>query len=292
MKDFNGKTAVITGGASGVGRSLGFSFGRRGAKILVADVDRGAMETCIADLKAEGITANAQYCDVTSLESLEALAQYATDEMGGIDLMFANAGIAAGEGGTLWEYSEKDWQWCFNVNLWGAVNTIRAFIPVMLKQNREAHFAITGSGNGALVIYPDVPIYTATKAAVHTITENLYHQTQHTMINVHALFPGPHVVDTGLFNSSRVRPEEFQKDGVSGNETGITSVDDMLKFCEAMGVDLQVTHPDEVAEMTVKGIEENKFWILETAAETDQKMQERLDMINNRTNPELPVVGG
>ena len=226
-------------------------------------MDSGALETSLADLQKAGIPAIAEYCDVTSPESLQALADAAHNEFGGVDLVFANAGIAAGEAGSIWEYSPKDWHWCMNVNLWGAINTVNVFMPILVAQNREAHMVITGSGNGALLIYPDTPIYTVTKAAVHALTENLYYQTRETPIQVHALFPGPHVVDTGLFNSGRVRPAELQKD-VVGNESGISSVEDMKKMAAEFGIDLKTTHPDEVAETAVKGIENNQFWILNT----------------------------
>ncbi len=292
MKDFSDKVAVITGGASGVGRSIAFALGGRGAKIVISDVDKGALESTSQALTDAGITASGVYCDVTSLESCQALANSVLETHGGIDLVFANAGIAAGEAGAMWEYSEKDWNWSFNVNIWGVIHSIRAFMPILIEQNREAHFVITGSGNGGLVVLPDVPIYTASKAAVHAITENLYIQTEATPINVHALFPGPHVVDTGLFNSSRVRPEEFKKPGVETNETGITCVEDMRKMVKEFGITLKVTHPDEVAELAIKGLENNQFWILATTPETDARLQARLDMINNRTNPVRLMIGG
>ena len=176
MLDFNNRVAVITGGASGVGRSLAFALGRRGAKIVVGDVDKGAMEKVQTDLDAENIDAVVEFCDVTSLDSLNALADKAESAFNKIDLVFANAGIGAGESGSMWDYSEKDWQWCLNVNLWGVINSIRAFMPKLIERNEEAHFVVTGSGNGALLVYPDQPIYTASKAAVHAITENLHYQ--------------------------------------------------------------------------------------------------------------------
>ena len=126
MQDFNGKVAVITGGASGIGRSLAFALGRRGAKIAVGDVDGAAMEQVAADLAAENIEAVIAHCDVTSLDSLNGLADAAQEKLGGLDLVFANAGIGAGESGAMWDYSEKDWQWCLNVNVWGVINSIRS----------------------------------------------------------------------------------------------------------------------------------------------------------------------
>ncbi|MCR9105199.1 MAG: SDR family NAD(P)-dependent oxidoreductase [Gammaproteobacteria bacterium] len=292
MKDFTNKVAVITGGASGVGRSLAFALGRRGAKIAVGDVDKTAMAHIAEELAAANIEAIVEHCDVTSVDSLNALADAATEKLGGLDLVFANAGIGAGETGAMWDYSEKDWQWCFNVNVWGVINSIRAFMPRLVAAGREAHFVVTGSGNGAYVILPDAPIYTASKATVHAITENLHYQVQAggLPVKVSALFPGPHVVDTGLFNSGRVRPEALKKE-VEGNESGINSVDDMKKMAAEYGIEIQTTHPDEVAEMAIRGLEQDAFWLLETTPETDAKIRARADMILNRTTPVPAMLG-
>lgn len=292
MQDFTGKVAAITGGASGVGRSLAFALGRRGAKIAVGDVDGKAMAQIEDDLAAEGIDAMVERCDVTSTDSLNAFADAATARFGGLDLVFANAGIGAGETGAMWEYSEKDWQWCFNVNVWGVINSIRVFMPRLVASGKEAHFVVTGSGNGAYVILPDAPIYTASKAAVHAITENLHYQVQAggLPVKVSALFPGPHVVDTGLFNSGRVRPDELKK-ASEGNESGINSVEDMKKMAAEYGFELQTTHPDEVAEMAIKGLEQEAFWLLETTPETDAKIRARADMILNRETPVPAMLG-
>ncbi|WP_101758622.1 SDR family NAD(P)-dependent oxidoreductase [Oceanicoccus sp. KOV_DT_Chl] len=292
MKDFTNKVTVITGGASGVGRSLAFSFGRRGAKVVIADVDKAALETATADLKAEGIDVIGEFCDVTSQDSCNALAAKAQSHFGGIHLVFANAGIGAGEGGAMWDYSDKDWQWAFNVNMWGAIRCINAFMPILIAQNEEAHFVITGSGNGAFLIYPDQPVYTATKAAVQAITENLHYQVQamDTPVKVAALFPGPHVVETGIFNSDRVRPKDMER--VSNvPDSGIHSVEDMKRIMAEFDMELQTTHPDEVAEMAVKGIEQDKFWIRSMTADAENKMRARLEMILANETPVAQGLG-
>jgi NAD(P)-dependent dehydrogenase (short-subunit alcohol dehydrogenase family) len=226
------------------------------------------------------------------VDSLNALAEKAAATFGGIHLVFANAGISAGESGAMWEYSQKDWQWCLNVNLWGVINTINAFMPRLVAANQEAHFVVTGSGNGALLVYPDQPIYTATKAAVHAITENLHYQVTaaQSPVKVSALFPGPHVVDTGLFNSGRVRPQELKKD-IEGNASGISSVDDMKKMAAQWGIELKTTHPDEVAQMAVEGLRNNAFWLLATTPETEQKIRARAQMILSRETPVANMVG-
>ncbi|MEZ5554097.1 SDR family NAD(P)-dependent oxidoreductase [Haliea sp.] len=293
MQDFTGKVAVITGGASGVGRSLAFALGRRGARIVVGDVDEAAMQDIDQALAAEGIEARVAHCDVTSVASLESLANVASEHFGGVQLVFANAGIGAGESGAMWDYSEKDWQWCFNVNIWGVINSIRVFMPRLIAANAPAHFVVTGSGNGALLVFPDAPIYTASKAAVHAITENLHYQVQaaQSPVKVSALFPGPHVVETGLFNSGRVRPEALKKE-VEGNASGISSVEDMKRMAAEYGIELQTTHPDEVAAMAVAGLEQDAFWLLATTPETDEKIRARAEMILNRTTPVPAMVGG
>ena len=166
-------------------------------------------------------------------------------------------------------------------------------MPRLVAQGVESHFVVTGSGNGALLVYPDQPIYTASKAAVHTLTENLHYQVTaaNSPVKVSALFPGPHVVDTGLFNSGRVRPEELKKE-IEGNASGINSVDDMKKMAADFGIELQSTHPDEVAEMAVVGLQQDAFWLLATTPETDEKIQARASMILNRETPVANVVGG
>ena len=175
---YKGKTAVITGGASGIGRSLAFGLGRAGANVIIGDVDANAMESMATDLSSEGIPNRIERCDVTDKSILQSLLDASLEAFGQVDLVFANAGIGAGEAGPIWGFSEKDWQWCFNVNLWGAVNSISVFMPYLITRPERTHIVITGSGNGAYTVLPDVPIYTATKAAVHTITENLHYQVQ------------------------------------------------------------------------------------------------------------------
>ena len=191
----------------------------------------------------------------------------------------------------MWTYSMKDWQWCFNVNVWGVVNTINAFMPRLAQQNVEAHFVVTGSGNGAFVVLPDAPIYTASKAAVQAITENLHYQcvAMKSPVRVHALFPGPHVVDTGLFDSDRVRPGEYEK-GVP-KASGIRSVEDMRALMQQYGMELKTTHPDEVAQAALEGISADRFWICPRNEESLAKYLARVESIRTLTNPVAPTLG-
>ncbi len=292
MQDFTQKLAVITGAASGVGRSLAFELGAEGARVLLADVDEEALEQTVAELIERNVDARSQHCDVTSLESVEALAATAFDELGGAHVVFSNAGVSAGEAGQIWEISDKDWQWTFDVNFWGAVNNIKAFMPRLDEQGEEAHFITTGSGNGAFIVYPEQPVYTATKAALQALTETLHIQmtNQGSPVKIHALFPGPHIVDTGIFNSNRVRPEEFKKDDMSP-AMGITSADDMREMMESFGMELVTTHPDEVAATAIQGVKDGQFWIAPLNDGTREKVRARFDSILNRTDLPIPTLG-
>ena len=292
MQDFTGKLAVITGGASGVGRSLALALGAEGARALIADVDEQGLETTKAALAESGIEAHSQRCDVSRQEDLDALAATAFDDLGGAHLVFANAGISAGEAGNLWDYSTHDWRWTFNVNFWGVIHSINAFMPRLVAQGEEAHLAITGSGNGAFIVYPDQPVYTATKAAIQAVTEALHIQTrnQESPVQIHALFPGPHIVDTGIFNSDRVRPQEFEKpEGTP--ETGINSAEDLRKLMEFMGQKLVTTHPDEVAQTAIRGIRDSQFWIAPLNPGVKDKIRARFDSILDRSELPIPTLG-
>ena len=292
MQDFTDKLAVITGGASGVGRSLAFALADAGARVVIADIDETALSETRAALEAHGATAHARRCDVTDPASLGQLAAFAFEELGGAHLVFANAGISAGEAGPLWGYAEADWKWCFEVNFWGVVNTINAFMPRLVAQDEEAHVVVTGSANGAFLVFPDQPVYSATKAAVQAVTEALFQQmsAQQSPIRIHALFPGPHVVDTGIFDSDRVRPSRFEK-SADAPDTGIRSSEDLRKIMEAFGMELKTTHPDEVARVALEGIRAGQFWILPLNPTAEGQVKARMDAILQRTDPPVPSIG-
>lgn len=290
MKDFKDKVAVITGGASGVGRALGDALAAEGAKIVLADVDEKGLETAVAALNSRGTPAIGVRTDVSRQEDLDNLADKAFAEFGAVHLMFANAGIGAGEAGDMWDYNLNDWKWAFSVNIWGVIHSINAFMPRLVEQNEEAHFVVTGSGNGAFLMLPDAPIYTTTKASVMAITETLYYQmlAKQSPVKVNALFPGPHVVDTGLFNSERVRPEDLPGSGVKAS--GISSVDDMKKMMEQFGMELETTSPQEVAAYAVQALKEDKFWIRPSTEKSDNALRDRIEGIISQTNPVPPNV--
>ena len=293
MQDFNDKVAVITGGAGGVGRAIGLALAREGAKIVVADIEVAAMEQTVADIKALGGEAIGVHADVTKLESMKAAQEKAVEAYGDYHLVFANAGIGAGEFGMLWDYDDNDWNWGFNVNVWGVINTIRAFMPLLAANNVESHFVISGSANGAVVKLPYTPIYTCTKAAVQSITENLYFQMRQleSNVQVNALMPGPHSVDTGIFNSARNRPEDLPKNP-NKPDFGMKTADDMVEMMGQAGIKVEITQPEEVAETALQGIRNNDFWIMPLPPAIEEAMKKYHQTIYDRTAPPLVELDG
>ncbi len=290
MKDFKDKVAVITGGASGVGFAIGERLGRAGARLVLADIEKGALDQAVADLRERKIDVIGQITDVSKADQVEALAERSFGHFGGVHLVFNNAGVGAGGGPTPWGVSEKAWTWGFNVNFYGVVNGIDAFMPRLLKQNQEAHICNTSSGIG-LLYPPGSPVYSATKAGVVAITEMMHYQLMMMQSPVKAalLFPGPYVVETGLFNSARNRPAEFADEAAGAG--GISSLEDMQQMMEkTIGRRIETTKPAEFAEYTYQALLQDKFWILPMNDRQVKAMRDRLESMIAGTNPLPPDV--
>ena len=287
MEDFTGRVAVVTGGASGIGLALARALGERGAKLVIADADRRALDAAGESFEAAETPHLARLCDVSREASCRELADEAFERFGGVHLVFANAGVAAGEGGPMWTYNRSDWRWCFDVNFWGVLNCVDAFVPRLIEQPEPSCFVITGSGNGGMFVLQDTPIYTATKAAVQAVAENLHLQLQaaDAPVTAHMLYPGPHVVETGLFNSDRVRPAQHQRRAGEGKASGIDSVDDMKRIASEMGVELKTTQPEEVADFALRRLAENRFWLAEHSPESQQRLRARCEMLSRFDDP-------
>jgi NAD(P)-dependent dehydrogenase (short-subunit alcohol dehydrogenase family) len=290
MKDFKGKVTVITGGASGVGRALAFRFGREGAKIVIADIEQKALDRTLAELAAEKIEAIGVVTDVTKYESVEALAEKSFKHFGAVHVVFNNAGVGASETPHVWEAPLTEWQWCFNVNLWGVIHGIKAFMPRLVEQNVEAHIINTSSGNGGVVVMPMTPMYSATKAAVSAITEVLHMQlrAENSPIKVSTLYPGPNVVATGIYNSERNRPKELTV-AESGAGKSVHSLEEMKEQMKQMGVELQVTQPEEVADFAYDCLLKDMFWILPLREHTENAAKVRFDNMMARRDPVSPM---
>ncbi len=289
MKDYNNKTVVITGGASGVGRALGVLFAKENAKVVLVDINQESLDKTVAELKDDGLVVDAKTADVTSPESMDALADYCFEKYGNVHVLMNNAGVGLGEAARpIWTLPAKDWDWGFAVNTMGPVNGVRAFLPRMMESGEEGLVVNTSSGNGGFNSLPTTPIYAASKAAMTSYTEVLHYQLlkAESKIKVAIMFPGPHVVNSNILNSAHARPDRFSNETTSKPKE-YTSFEDLTK---ATGIEFNLTEPMDVAVYTVDQMKKGNFWILppEDYDEQKQKIVDRAQGIINQVTPAYP----
>jgi NAD(P)-dependent dehydrogenase (short-subunit alcohol dehydrogenase family) len=285
--EFSGKVAVITGGASGIGRAIGGRFARAGATIVLLDVEQRALATAVAELRADGANASGVVCDVTKLESVQAAEREVTALYGKVHLLFNNAGVGAHEDVPIWELPLSDWRWVFAVNVWGVIHGIHAFVPGMLAHGEPGHVVNTSSGNGGLTVVPTTPSYSASKAAVSMITETLHLQLlmNQAKLKAHVLYPGPHIVASNIFDAKRNRPSEFAREKPQVAKP--VTLDVLKQFAASQGRAFEATTPEEVAEHTYQGVVRGDYFILPTTPESEARMRERFDGVLARKTPAL-----
>src|SRR3954466_11618874 len=124
MKDLNGRVAVVTGGAGGIGRAMGEAFGRAGMKVVLADIQPEPLEKTVAELRADGLEVTGVPTDVTTWDSVAALRDATLDAYSAVHVVCNNAGIGAGAEGPMWEHEQRDWEWALAVNVWGVIHGI------------------------------------------------------------------------------------------------------------------------------------------------------------------------
>ncbi len=296
LNTFEGAVAVITGGASGIGAAMARRFGHEGARLVLADVEVGALDAEVAFLTDKGFDAVGVVTDVRSRESVTALADHAYRTFGKVNILCNNAGVGSGSEGRIWEYETNDWAWATGVNVWGVINGISVFVPRMLEQGHGGVVINTSSGNGGVAPLASTPIYAMTKAAVTCITECLHAHLREVQAPLSAavLYPGPHMLRTGLWTSWRNRPGDVAK--VTPRSTPYPTLDQMEEAMRAAGMDVRFTEPDEVADQVVEAIRADRFWILPPSEETDRRVRARAEAMLARSAPDylypLPTVGG
>ena len=215
MKRFAGRVAVITGGASGLGRALGERLGTEGVKVVLADIDEPMLAETADTLRARGVTLATRRTDVSKGEEVEALARFALETFGAVHIVCNNAGVAPL--GVVWECAEADWRWGLGVNVWGVIHGVRVFTPILLRQGDEGHIVNTASAAG-LIAPPGMGIYNVTKHAIVALTETLHHDLAEKTDKVRCSVVCPAYFPSNIAYSERNRPAELRSDRPKSGE--------------------------------------------------------------------------
>ena len=247
--DLQGKVAVITGAASGIGRELALACAAEGARVVLADVDEKGLAETARSLPA-GRESMQVRCDVSKFEDVEALAQCTFERFGAAHVVFNNAGVGAA--GPVWSATLDDWKWVLGVNLMGVVHGIRAFVPRMLEAKAEGHVVNTASVAGLLSV-PGSGVYCASKHAVVSLSECLHHDLRNAGSSIGVSVLCPAWVPTGIADSGRNRPAEL-----AARNPLAAPYEEHLRKAVASGR----LSAAEVARITIDAVKQNRFYVL------------------------------
>jgi NAD(P)-dependent dehydrogenase (short-subunit alcohol dehydrogenase family) len=262
------RVAVVTGGGSGIGRALVEVFAREGARVVVADIDEAAATTVAERVRGHGGVAIAQRTDVTDLAQVEALAERAFAELGGVDVLCNNAGVVTWGG--IEQATHRDWQWVLGVNLWGVIHGIEAFVPRMIAAGRRGHIVNTASMAG-LVATRGLGVYNTSKYAVVGLSETLVKDLAPHGIGVSVLCPLG--VATQIRDAERNRPAHLR------NERGAETA--------PVALDGSTLAPEPVAEMVLSAIVENRLYVI-THPEALEPIRRRFQRIERAVLDQKP----
>lgn len=274
MQELHGKVAVITGGGSGIGRSLAHAFAAQGMKVVLADVNEVSMRAVEAELAEGGTEVLPVVCDTSLEANVHALAQATLDRFGAAHLLCNNAGVAGK--GDPWSGPMSSWDWVIGINLYGVIHGIRAFLPIMQDQG-EGHIVNTASMAG-LIALPGAAAYNATKTAVVAISEGLFLELRGSgsPVGVSVLCPG--FVRTNLLAGQQWQARLGPEPPTTTNPVG-QMIETMLADGVQNGVD-----PDGIAAQVLDAVRSDRFWIL-THPEMRQAPVERMQRAAAQENP-------
>ena len=281
MKDFKDKVAVITGGASGIGRGLAERFGAEGMKVVIADVQEDALRQAEAEFREKGVDVLGVQTDVSKPEDVENLAQQALNAFGKVHIVCNNAGVA-GAWGPVWENSLADWQWIMGVNLWGVIHGVRTFVPIMLEQGEEGHIVNTASLAGLMT---GSGIYGVTKQGVVALSESLFNELKmaQAKIGVSVLCPG--WVNTNIIDADRNRPADLKNAAQPAPDPMRDRIEEVVRGFLKNGMS-----PADIADQVLQAIKEEKLYII-THPEMDFVFRDRFEKIMARENPVPRMLG-
>jgi len=280
-----GTVAVVTGGAGGIGRGIAGALLRRGATVVLADVEQGAIDTAVADLGPLG-PVSGHRTDVSDERSVAALAEHVYAAHDRCNLLYNNAGVTSGGGGKPWQQEPNDWRWCFGVNVFGTAFCTSEFVPRMIEGGEPGQIVNTSSGDGGFAPVPTASVYAASKAAVSCFTEALHHNlvSEGTALRASVFYPSGGLLRTGLFTAARNRPEHLQRVGAATGRTGMT-FDQLKDMLAKGGRDVTEADLDELGDFVVTETAARRFIIGRGLSETVDLLHRRADAIGQRTVP-------
>ena len=282
IKDFAGKTAVITGAGSGFGLAMARLGAQLGMKLALVDVQKDALDAVCAELQTIGTPVMARRVDVADGGQMQALANDVGAQWGAPHLVFNNAGVAAG--GLVWENTEADWDWVLGVNLKGVVHGVRLFTPMMLQAAKadpswRGHLVNTASMAG-LLTPPNMGIYNVSKHAVVALTETLYQDLQLVTSQISASVLCPYFVPTGISLSQRNRPAHLPPEAMTASQ----------RIGQAMSekaVGSGKVNAEDVAQMVFDAVAADRFYIY-SHPKALGNVRLRVDAILSGDNPPDP----
>jgi NAD(P)-dependent dehydrogenase (short-subunit alcohol dehydrogenase family) len=270
LRDLKGKTAFVTGGASGFGLEFAKIFLKEGMNVALADIEESALDKDVESLKADGARVRGFVCDTADRASLQKAADGAIAAFGRVHLICNNAGVGGRPGG-IEELPERQWDWVLSVNLMGVVHGVAVFLPHIRAHGEGGHFLNTASMAGMLGQPNDGP-YSASKAAVVGISESLFYELRNTNIGVSVLCPG--FARTGIALSERNAPADLAKDADAPLSEAAAAHAVRVREFVATGIE-----PAEVAARALQGIVDGDLYIF-THPDMRPMLQKRLARIN------------
>ncbi len=282
MEELQGRVAVVTGGASGIGNGMCRAFAEAGMKIVVADVEDEAREAAVKALVGEGADAIGVRCDVTDEASVVAVRDEALATFGKVHVVCNNAGVAGGGPGPLWSLPQADWDWVMGVNLQGVVHGIRVFVPTILEQDEGGHVVNTASLAGLM---HGAGIYGVSKQACVALSEALFRDLSLADPKVGVSVLCPAWVRTRIMESERNRPEAPRPAVEIPAE--IQAARDMVAGFIERGLD-----PLDVGRQVAAAIRERRFYIL-THPGWNNMLEKRFgDILEGRDPVPVPPAEG
>jgi len=268
MKDLNGRVAVVTGAASGIGKATATRLAEEGMKVVLSDIEEAALEKAVRELKDRNFEVIGVPTDVSRNEAIEALAEETMSTFGAVNVVHNNAGVVVS--GPIEELSLSDWEWVLGVDLWSVIYGVRTFLP-LIKETGDGHIVNTASTAG-LQASGSIAPYNVAKFGVVALTETLRVELDEANCGVSASVLCPGAINTQIVMSKRNRDPESAKDHKSSVQ------EEAFEKNAGALLAQQGKDPSEVAGMIVNAILKDEFWIL-THEDWKTVLQERVAAI-------------